>query len=433
MLMPLAAVLGKRSVAKLWLRACIQAGHLWALTGFHFEPYRPLRERREGETHIAILTNAPAPYRAPVFDKITSAPNVNALVVFDGASDTSVADDEIAYPHEFIEPIFGYRSRSYRDDDFFAEHAATRFAFGYLRKLRSFRPDVIVSSEFGWRTLNAAAYALVARIPLLIWWEGTRFTERKVSRFRTVLRKSLSRVSAGLLGFGRVSVEYLKEVTDSSEKLFFIPQAVDNEKIALAAKHWRANREQLREELGVQGVVLLCLGRWIPLKGITPYLDALRRLKAVVPYGSFTAVFAGEGPEEIRLQAAAKELGGAIRILGKSRPEEVPRLLAASDVLVFPTLRDCWGMVVNEALAAGIPVLGSRYSGAAEELLGEGDVGTLMDPLDPRSLDAALLAVVRDRKGLDKSPARFQQALAGYSSQDAADAILLAAKHALRI
>jgi hypothetical protein len=112
-------------------------------------------------------------------------------------------------------------------------------------------------------------------------------------------------------------------------------------------------------------------------------------------------------------------------------PEEIPRLFAASDLLVFPTLRDCWGMVVNEALAAGIPVLGSRYAGAAEELLCDGDVGRLIDPLVPDALDAALLAAVRDAQWASTSPTRLRAALKGYSCEAAADAILQAAKEAV--
>jgi hypothetical protein len=290
---------------------------------------------------------------------------------------------------------------------------------------------VIVSVEFGWRTLNAAAYALLARVPLLVWWEGTRFTERKVSRLRVRVRKILARASAGILGLGRVSVEYLEEVTGSGVKLYFAPQTVDNEKIALATQCWRESREDLRRDLGVRGVVLLCLGRLLPHKGISQYLDALRRLAATVPDGSFTAVFAGEGPEAKCLAAAASELGDSLCFVGKVSPEQVPRLFAASDVLVFPTLRDCWGMVVNEALAAGIPVLGSCYAGATEELLSKAEVGTVIDPLDPESLDAALLDVVRDRKGLGHSPDEFRRALAGYSSEQAADAILRAVQQVL--
>ena len=112
-------------------------------------------------------------------------------------------------------------------------------------------------------------------------------------------------------------------------------------------------------------------------------------------------------------------------------PEEIPQLFAASDVLVFPTLRDCWGMVVNEALAAGIPVLGSRYAGAAEELIRDDELGRLIDPLAPDSLDAALMAAVRDGQWAKTSPTRLRAALTGYSSKDAADAILRAVQAAV--
>jgi glycosyltransferase involved in cell wall biosynthesis len=112
-------------------------------------------------------------------------------------------------------------------------------------------------------------------------------------------------------------------------------------------------------------------------------------------------------------------------------PGEIPRLFAASDLLVFPTLRDCWGMVVNEALAAGVPVLGSRYAGAAEELLCGDDVGRLIDPLVPDSLDEALVAAVRDAQWASTSPTRLRAALKGYSSEATADAILQAARSTL--
>jgi glycosyltransferase involved in cell wall biosynthesis len=88
-------------------------------------------------------------------------------------------------------------------------------------------------------------------------------------------------------------------------------------------------------------------------------------------------------------------------------------------------------MVVNEALAAGIPVLGSRYAGAAEELLSSDDVGRLIDPLVPESLDAALVAAVRDAKWANTSPTRLRAALKGYSCEAAADAILQAARNAV--
>lgn len=375
---------------------------------------------------IAILTNAPAPYRTPVFERIAKAPGVEARVFFDSASESTVVDSQPSYPHEFLQPAFRLRRRNYQDDNDWAEQVSMGFSLTYLPRLASFRPDVIVSGEFGWRTLNATLYARAAGIPLLIWWEGTRFTERKLAAIRRYARRGFAGASAGLLGFGRGSVDYLRDISGAQTPIHFVPQAVDNQPIAEATDRWRAQRDRVREQLGVRGVTLLCLSRLLPHKGIPQYISALRRLTDAVPEGAFTALFAGEGPEAETIERAAKDFPRAIRNLGMVSPDEIPRLFAASDLLVFPTLRDCWGMVVNEALAAGIPVLGSRYSGAAEELIRDDELGRLIDPLDPDSLDAALMTAVRDGQWAKTSPTRLRAALKGHTSKDAADAILQA-------
>jgi len=380
---------------------------------------------------IAILTNAPAPYRAPLFERIARAPGVESRVFFDAASGSAVVDREPAYPCEFLQPAFRLRLRNYQDDGDWAERASRGFAFDYLPRLAAFRPDVIVSGEFGWRTLNATLYARAAAVPLLIWWEGTRFTERNASALRRCARRGLARASAGLLGFGRVSVDCLRDVAHERTPVHFVPQAVDNQIIADATDRWRAQRDRVREQLQVRGVTLLCVSRLLPHKGIPQYVDALRRLTAAVPEGAFTALFAGEGPEAETLERAARDIPRAIRYLGMVSQAELPRLFAASDLLVFPTLRDCWGMVVNEALAAGIPVLGSRYAGASEELLRGDAVGKLIDPLASDSLDQALVAAVRDGQWSKTSPTRARAALRGYSCESAADAILRAAEAAV--
>jgi len=380
---------------------------------------------------IAILTNAPAPYRTPVFERIASAAGVEARVFFDSASGAAVVDRQPGYPHEFIQPLFQLRRPNYQDDKIWAEQVSMGFALGYLPRLAAFRPDVIVSGEFGWRTLNATAYARTAGIPILVWWEGTCFTERRLGAIRRCARRGFARASAGLLGFGRASVDYLREMSDGRTPVHFVPQTVDNQRIAEATDRWRAQRERVREQLGARGVTLLCLSRLLPHKGIPQYTSALRRLAQTVPEGAFTALFAGEGTEAATIARAADDFPQAIRNLGLVSPSELPRLFAASDLLVFPTLRDCWGMVVNEALAAGIPVLGSRYAGATEELLRDDDLGSWIDPLVPSSLDQALMAAVRDGRWANSSPTRLRAALAGYGCDDAAAAILQAARNAL--
>ena len=70
---------------------------------------------------IAILTNAPAPYRTPVFERIARAPGVDARVFFDSASGSAVVDRQPGYPHEFLQPAFSLRRRNYQDDEGWAE------------------------------------------------------------------------------------------------------------------------------------------------------------------------------------------------------------------------------------------------------------------------------------------------------------------------
>jgi len=127
---------------------------------------------------IAFLTNAPAPYRTPVFEHIASADGVEARVFFDSASGAAVVDRQPGYPHESLRPAFNLRHRNYQDDAGWAEQVSMGFALGYLPRLAAFRPDVIVSGEFGWRTLNATVYARAAGIPILVWWEGRSDTAR---------------------------------------------------------------------------------------------------------------------------------------------------------------------------------------------------------------------------------------------------------------
>jgi len=118
---------------------------------------------------IAILTNAPAPYRTPIFERIAETPGVEARVFFDSASGSAVVDHQPGYPHEFLQPAFSLPRRNYQDDKDWAERVSMGFALGYLPRLASFRPDVVVSGEFGWRTLNATVYAHAAAIPLLVY------------------------------------------------------------------------------------------------------------------------------------------------------------------------------------------------------------------------------------------------------------------------
>ena len=125
--------------------------------------------------------------------------------------------------------------------------------------------------------------------------------------------------------------------------------------------------------------VLLHVGQFTARKGI----ELLLRAAAVQQKEgrSFSLMLVGSGPDKIATEQLAKELGlKDVHFLPPQAPEQMPAIYKMADVLIFPTLEDVWGLVANEAMLSGLPVLCSKYAGCAEELF---DPENIFDPEDP--------------------------------------------------
>jgi glycosyltransferase involved in cell wall biosynthesis len=110
----------------------------------------------------------------------------------------------------------------------------------------------------------------------------------------------------------------------------------------------------------------------------------------------------GNGPELNRLQSILLPANLKLTFEGVASFRELPSHYHRADIYVFPTLADEWGVVVNEALNAGLPILGSRYSQAVEELVEEGESGWLFTPSDTQDIYAAIdRALQTDSASLD--------------------------------
>ena len=152
---------------------------------------------------------------------------------------------------------------------------------------------------------------------------------------------------------------------------------------------------QVRAELGIpaDAYVVGCFSRLHPWKGQTVLLDAVARMPGVHALVVGGALFSGEAPyeAELRARAALPAFAGRVHMLGAR--DDVPRLIAACDVVVHASvLAEPFGRVVVEAMLAGRPVVATD-AGGVPEVVTDGETGVLVPPGDARALGEALAAL----------------------------------------
>jgi glycosyltransferase involved in cell wall biosynthesis len=174
-------------------------------------------------------------------------------------------------------------------------------------------------------------------------------------------------------------------------RISVVPSGVDVDRFVAV----NADRETVRREwaVGPEESVVVVVGALVQRKGHAVLLEAARRLAAQRIQARY--VLCGEGAERGALERQAREtgLGEAVRFVGWRA--DVPRQLAAADVVALPSLQEGLGVAALEAMAAGRSLVASRVGGLAE-LVREGEDGWLVPPGDPGALARALTQALAD-------------------------------------
>lgn len=248
------------------------------------------------------------------------------------------------------------------------------FPWNVLPVLSRFQPDVVISGEMGLRTIQAAAFRRRSSAARLVMWARvTEHTETARGSARQVTRKALVRHADAIITNGSSGRRYLMGLGADPTRVHVVHQA------SALAERPSGRRPGIPRRL-------LFVGRLINSKGLHLLLPVLR----LYPPGSWALTVAGDGPELERLRAFTSKNHLPVEFAGFVPRVKLPELFGDHDMFVFPTLTDEWGLVVGEALRAGLPVLGSIYSEAVCEIVEEGVTGWVMRPDSEDSIRAAL-------------------------------------------
>jgi glycosyltransferase involved in cell wall biosynthesis len=351
----------------------------------------------DGSYRVACLVSHPIQYQAPLFRYLAARPGIELTVFF--LSDLSVhayRDSGFGvevkwdvplldgYRHEFLPRVGSGSGLSFWRP----------WTFGLRARLRRGQFDALWVHGYAHRgCLAGIAAAKSLNIPVMLRGESNLLSETDDALklgVKRIAMPALLRTIDGFLSIGRLNRDYYLHYGVEAGRIFSVPYAVDNEFFRTAAERARPNRERLRAELGLKPgrAVILFASKMQQHKRAADLLEGYARLSPDgIAEPAACLVLAGDGEERASLERRARELKwDSIRFIGFRNQSELPALYDLCDVFVLPSEHEPWGLVVNEAMNAGKPVIVSDRVGAGPDLVDDGVNGFVYPMRDSAAL-----------------------------------------------
>jgi len=263
--------------------------------------------------------------------------------------------------------------------------------------LRGAPADLTIVSEYSIPTLRIAISELASKGSM---WAlaGERPFLWQSSSARSVLgawmRHKPLNAACAFIGKGSWNAAIYRELRPWGVKVYSVPYYLDINRYSGTRQDGVGACYRYAGDGPEKGdFVFLFAGSLIPRKGVLVLADAFRQVAAVEPHARLVVM--GDGPLR---RVMAERLGAAAArsvFLGNVPYEESPLIYQAADAFVFPTQHDGWGMVVNEAMATGLPVITTTTCGAAHDLVEHGVNGWMLEPWDVEGFRDCMLQLIR--------------------------------------
>ena len=287
------------------------------------------------------------------------------------------------------------------------------------------RPRVVVANGYARPFDRATAeWARRNRAVSLTFFDSTAADRPRVWWKEWLKRRFVSAHFDGAFCAGERSVRYAGDLGIPESRTVRFYDVVDNAHFAAGAEAARSGPSSVRNRWNLPPRYFLYVGRLAPEKNLLALLEAFAEHRRSAGSAALDLVIAGTGPQESELRTAAARLApGAVRWLGFVGYDDLPAVYALAEALVLPSRSEPWGLVVNEALAAGTPVIVSQTCGCVPEMVREPANGFVFDPADPAALarhlarfaaDAGLTGRMRPaacRAVADHTPERWAECL----------------------
>lgn len=335
---------------------------------------------------IILVTSIPSPYRIPLFRRLSGRCHergwhLKVLFLSRGYSRRQwiVDDRRFQFDHDIL-----HEASIMIGEAFFS------MAWKLPIRLHHEGPDIVIVAGFGPATLWVGLMAFLLGTPFVVWSGETIQEEtirKKFRGLRRVFRRFIARRADAFVAYGSVAKAYLENLGLPAARIFIATNTVDTEAIQAETTRKKATIKSPFEARIRNRFNILFVGYLEKRKGVHLVLEAIDQLRRLLPEEQFAFHIVGSGREDATLKdiVVRRDLSNVL-FWGHHQNDALPDFYAFSDVLIFSSIHELYGLVPIEAMAAGLPVLCSKYAGCAPDLIVSGVNGIIIDPFDPHAV-----------------------------------------------
>lgn len=383
--------------------------------------------------NLAILSTHPIQYHAPWFRGLAAHPDLDVHVYlchratpqeqaragFGVEFDWDV-DLLAGYPHSFLKNVASSAGHG-RFGGFDTPEIA--------KIIREGRHNAVLVNGWNYKSAWQAIWAAwQSGVKVLVRGDSHLHFQRSRSvRFTKLLayRRFVPRFDA-CLAPGVWSREYFEHYGARPERIFFVPHVIDFDFMEVENQEAQARRSQLRRQWGLRddSVVFLFVGKFTetkcPLDFVRAVCDAWRNERCVA------GLMVGDGPLRGACESFVRAHKAPVSFAGFVNQSQIVQAYASGDVLVLPSVRETWGMVVNEAMACRRPGLVSDRVGCGPDLVVAEETGIVFPHGNVPALSAAMVKLARNPSQIATMGKKAHNRLQRYSVRVAVEGVLQA-------
>ena len=348
---------------------------------------------------ILFVTNYPAPYRVAFFNLLGKKVDLTVVFCETAEEQHHRSAEWFDTDYKYFNPIFLKKKRKI---------GKWIINTDVIKELKNQYDCIIMAGYSNPTFIYAIEYMRIHNIPFLMEIDGGLIKKDRI--IQKAIKKHLISSASGWISSGEVSDRYLLHYGADAQNIYHYPfSSLLEADIENAANNTIQNKTACRKKLLIkEQYAILCIGQFIYRKGI----DVLLKAAALIDKNIGIYIIGGDPTEDYLKEKEKHELSN-VHFVGFQRKDELKQFFIAADALVMPTREDIWGLVVNEALCYGLPIVSTDKCVAALELVKNGYNGWIVPAENPEALSIGINQIIEGN--LEELSQNARESIFGHS------------------